>query len=195
MLNKPIYVIIAGSNGSGKSTYYRTFKEFSFELRGSIRINPDEILANQGSKWSDEQAQFQSGKTAVRMICDCIKSKVSFNQETTLSGNVTTHIRRIEKAKANGFSVFLIYVGLSSVELAKQRIAERVLKGGHGIPDEVVERRYKQSFSNLKEIIGYCDAVEIVDNNVDYDIVYSRERDKIKLNKLKNYPYLKNWTQ
>ena len=48
------------------------------------------------------------------------------------------------------------YVGIESAEIAKQRIAERVKMGGHGIPDRDVEKRYEESLRNLGEAVGQC---------------------------------------
>lgn len=58
----------------------------------------------------------------------------------------------------------MYYIGISSAELAKQRIACRVIKGGHGIPDEDVERRYRETFENLKVVLPLCDLVSLYDN-------------------------------
>lgn len=53
---------------------------------------------------------------------------------------------------------------MDSVEIAKQRIAYRVQHGGHGIPDEDVERRYVKSRLQLTKIIDLCDLAIIYDN-------------------------------
>ena len=53
---------------------------------------------------------------------------------------------------------------MESAEIAKERIAHRVSQGGHGIPDEDVERRYIESFKRLKEIINICNLVVLYDN-------------------------------
>ena len=63
-----------------------------------------------------------------------------------------------------GYKIELHYVGVDSVNIAKERIAYRVSKGGHGIPDADVERRYMESFKRLKEIISLCDLVVLYDN-------------------------------
>ncbi|GAA6444825.1 MULTISPECIES: hypothetical protein [Hungatella] len=56
-----------------------------------------------------------------------------------------------------GYGIELHYVGVDSPEIAKQRIAERVKMGGHGIPDKDVEKRFGESLRNLHEIIDLCD--------------------------------------
>ena len=62
-------------------------------------------------------------------------------------------------------NVRLYYIGLDTVEESKQRIANRVAKGGHNIPDEDVNRRFKNRWAALKEILPFCDDALFFDNN------------------------------
>lgn len=66
--------------------------------------------------------------------------------------------------RVNIDEIELHYVGLESIELAKQRIAYRVAHGGHGIPDADVERRYVESFEHLNMVKDKCDLVVLYDN-------------------------------
>lgn len=151
------YEIFAGVNGAGKSTLYATRRESGRENR----INSDEILKNLGD-WRNSSLSAKAGKEAVFRIRDYFERGCSFNQETTLCGH--SILRNIKKAKKLGYVVVIHYVGLDSVDLAKQRIAYRVKHGGHGIPDEDVERRYTESIRNLFTIIPFCDLVDLYDN-------------------------------
>ena len=72
-------------------------------------------------------------------------------------------------AKSLGYKIELHYVGVASVDIAKERIAYRVSKGGHGIPDADVERRYSESFDRLKEIISLCDLTILYDNTENFN--------------------------
>lgn len=56
------------------------------------------------------------------------------------------------------------YIGVNTVEIAKERVNLRVQKGGHGIPDNDIERRYIDSLNNLKKAIEICDEIKIYDN-------------------------------
>ncbi len=151
------YVIIAGVNGAGKSTLYNTTKN----LKPLPRVNTDEIVREIGS-WKDASIVMEAGKIAVKRIEEYLLKGESFNQETTLCGH--SILNNIERAKKLGYRIELIYVGVDSVEIAKQRIAKRVADGGHGIPDADVSRRYYESFDNLKKIISKCDLVSLCDN-------------------------------
>lgn len=155
------YIIIAGVNGAGKSTLYQTLGC----LKKYDRVNTDEIVREFG-RWDNPADSIKAGKIAVKKIKNNIGKGVSFNQETTLCGN--SIISNILKAKEKGFIIELHYVGVESAEIAKNRIAYRVLHGGHGIPDSDVERRYIQSFENLIKVLAICDTAVLYDNTTQF---------------------------
>ena len=74
-------------------------------------------------------------------------------------------IRNINTAIKLNYEIELNYVGVSSSKLAIDRVDKRVKMGGHGIPREYIERRYKESLKNLKKIIPICNYVIIYDNS------------------------------
>ncbi|MCI5959408.1 MAG: zeta toxin family protein [Lachnospiraceae bacterium] len=151
------YILIAGVNGAGKSTLYRTLDS----LQQMERINTDEIIRSFGD-WNNPADVLKAGKIAVAKIKDCFEKGITFNQETTLCGNVV--VKNIELARKLGYEVELHYVGVDTVEIAKERIAYRVAHGGHGISDSDVERRYKESFEQLNKLKSNCDLVILYDN-------------------------------
>ena len=153
------YIIYAGVNGAGKSTLYRTPAHKS--IRDFRRINTDEMVQKMGD-WKDVQLQMQAGKEAVKKIKEYFANGISFNQETTLCGHST--MKNIQQAKKLGYSVEMYYVGVADAQTAIERVANRVKNGGHGIPDETIEKRYSQSMENLAKAIPLCDQVIILDN-------------------------------
>lgn len=159
-MKSPIYTIYAGVNGAGKTTLYH---QKSFDKREvDIRINSDEILKENGGDWRNSTDQKNAMMEAIRRIKKCLDQRISFNQETTLTGHVI--VQNIKKAKEKGFIIKLHYVGLESADLAVQRVRNRVERGGHGIAEEDIRRRYEQSLQNLKKVISLCDEVAIYDN-------------------------------
>ena len=148
------YILFAGCNGVGKSTLYQTNDLF----RNMPRVNMDEIVREFGS-WKNESDAFKAGKIAVGKISSYFREALSFNQEVTLCGQSIW--KNIEKAHELGYQVEMYYVGVASVEIAKERVALRVKKGGHGIPDKDIERRFVESIKNLPRAIRVCDIVEI----------------------------------
>lgn len=155
----PTYTIFAGVNGAGKTSIYQSI--YYNENKNEKRINTDEMVARIGS-WQDKHLQLKCGREAVKLIKEYINNKISFNQETTLCGK--SIIRNIQLAKNNGFYIVINYIGLKDSELAKKRVRIRVKKGGHGISDNDIERRYYDSLRNLIEILPLCDEVNIYDN-------------------------------
>ncbi|MFX0547780.1 zeta toxin family protein [Hathewaya histolytica] len=155
----PTYTIFAGVNGAGKTLIYKSI--YYHENKDEKRINTDEMVARIGS-WKDSNLQIKCAREAVKLIKHYILKGISFNQETTLSGR--SIIKNINFAKEKGFYIVMNYIGLENTELAKERIKIRVNKGGHGIPDKDIERRYYDSLKNLNDVIEICDEVNIYDN-------------------------------
>ena len=152
------YVLIAGVNGAGKSTLYQTLDS----LKDMKRINVDEIVRSFG-QWNNFSDVAKAGKIAIRNVEEYFEQGLSFNQETTLCGRSIKN--NIDKALSLGYEIELHYVGVNTVEIAKERIKYRVLHGGHGIPDEDVERRYFESLDNLREVLPLCNIAVMYDNS------------------------------
>lgn len=155
------YIIIAGVNGVEKSTLYQSTPS----LQDMPRINTDEIVRDIGS-WKNSADIFKAGKIAVRLLYQYLKDGISFNQETTLCGK--SIIKNIQKAKEYGYYIEMHYIGIDSPESAKNRVHQRVKKGGHGIPDSDIEKHYYESFQNLKSVLNYCDLIAFYDNTTEF---------------------------
>ena len=151
------YIIIAGVNGAGKSTLYQTIES----LKEMPRVNVDEIVREIGD-WKNMSDVFKAGKIAVKRISQYFVESITFNQETTLCGQ--TIIRNILKAKELGYFIELHYVGVDSVEIAKDRVKHRVQQGGHGIPESDIEKRYEETFERLNSILKECNLIAFYDN-------------------------------
>ena len=151
------YILIAGVNGAGKSTLYQTLST----MKGMPRVNTDEILRKFGD-WKNPRDLIRAGKIAVTMLGAYLDQGVSFNQETTLCGR--SLFRNITRAKQNGYSIELHYIGVASADVAKERVRFRVAQGGHGIPEELIEKRYEESLLNLGRVLPQCDLAVLYDN-------------------------------
>lgn len=174
-MKEKIFTIFAGVNGAGKSTLYNS--PILEKEKLGVRINTDEIVRTFGD-WKNEADQVKAGKIAIKLRRNCIEKGLSFNQETTLTGK--SIIKFIDQVKEKGYKVHLFYVGVNSPEIAKERIAGRVKKGGHDIPNETVERRYYESIENLKIILSKVDLAEIYDNSNSYTLVVTKREGVIK---------------
>jgi predicted ABC-type ATPase len=155
----PSYTIFAGVNGAGKTSIYKSI--YYEENKLEKRINTDEMVERLGS-WQDNNLQIKIAREAVKLLKYYISNEISFNQETTLSGK--SIIRNMITAKSNGYYVVMNYIGIESPDIAKERVKIRVSKGGHGVPEDTIERRYHESLQNLKAVINICDELNIYDN-------------------------------
>lgn len=155
-----IYTIIAGANGVGKTSLYQILKS-SDDL--GERINTDEIVSEKGS-WMDKLLQIKAGRTAMNLLNKYISNEITFHQETTLPGNVIH--KQIKKAKEKGFQIRLYYVGVESVDVSLKRVEKRVTKGGHGIDENTIRKRFAAMPDQLKTILPLCDTASFYDNTV-----------------------------
>jgi predicted ABC-type ATPase len=160
----PTYTIFAGVNGAGKTSIYKSI--YYEENKAEKRINTDEMLERIGS-WKDNNLQIKIAREAVKLLNYYINNEISFNQETTLSGK--SIVNNIITAKSKGYYVVMNYIGVESPDIAKERVKIRVSKGGHGIPEDTIERRYHKSLENLKEVINVCDELNIYDNTTKFE--------------------------
>ena len=156
------FTIVAGVNGAGKSTLY----QLDPDLKCENRVNADEILKESGGDWKNFADVLKAGKRAVALLNSYIDTGASFNQETTLCGNSV--IRNIEKAKESGYLIEMHYIGLDSVDIAKERVAKRVSQGGHGVAESDIERRYIASLEAFWKVLPLCNLVAVYDNTEDF---------------------------
>lgn len=73
-----------------------------------------------------------------------------------------------------GYVIHLYYIGLESPDISKERIRNRVLKGGHDIPSDVIDKRYIETFENLKKLLPLVDYARIYDNTEKYKLCYGK---------------------
>jgi predicted ABC-type ATPase len=175
----PNLYIIAGCNGAGKTTASYTVLPEILDCKEFV--NADEI-AKGLSPFQPEKVAIQSGRIMLERIDELLISKVDFAFETTLSSK--SYVNTVKEAQENRYNVTLIYFWLNSVDLAKERVKVRVTEGGHNIPAEVIERRYKLGLENLfKLFIPIVDSWMIFDNSSNDSNLIS-EGGKVEENKV-----------
>lgn len=159
--------IIAGCNGAGKTTAAynllpKVFNTIEF-------VNADEI-ARGLSPFNRDGVVIKAGKIMLERIKYLYNNKKDFAFETTLSGLI--HLNFIKLAKQHGYDVVLLFIWLNAIELAKERVAVRVSKGGHNVLEKVIERRYKKGHKNLEKYISEADDWYIYDNSgAEYELI------------------------
>lgn len=126
-------IIIAGPNGAGKTTFAREF--LPHEAACPVFVNADLIAAGL-SPFDVEAAALQAGRLMLQELERHFQARRSFAFETTLSGR--TWLRHIGRWQAAGYRVELIFLRLKSADEAVARVQQRVLQGGHDIPEAVI---------------------------------------------------------
>lgn len=135
----PNVIVIAGPNGAGKSTLAPTLVRDTFGI--TEYVNAD-VIAEGLSAYAPENAGIDAGRTMLARLDGLASGKVDFSFETTLA--TRTYAKRLKSLQEIGYSVFIIYIWLSSESFAIERVKARVGSGGHNIPEETVRRRYEQ---------------------------------------------------
>lgn len=130
--------IIAGANGSGKTTFALSYAEFS----GLEFVNADEIAKTLNREAMDHE-KFNAGKIFLRQVEKLLEQKQDLILETTMSGKYL--IKIIQKAKQSGYFIDIFYLYLDNVVNNIARVQNRVYNGGHNIPREDIVRRYYRS--------------------------------------------------
>lgn len=125
-------------------------------------VNADEI-AKGLSPFKPEEVAIEAGRLMLQRIDLLLSRHVTFAVETTLS--TKSYKQLVERARMSGYQVILLFFWLSSPEMAKMRVAQRVLSGGHDIPPDVIYRRYWAGLRNLFEIfVPVVDLWSLYDN-------------------------------
>ena len=150
-----VYTIIGGVNGTGKSSLTGVLRAQRNDL--GVIVDVDRITALAGV------SPLEGGKMAIRRIDDCLDKGISFTQESTLSGFRTA--QTAARAKRDGYTVRLFYVGLDTPEESLARIANRVKRGGHNIGTEDVLRRFAGRWEAVSKVLPYCDEAHFFDND------------------------------
>ena len=141
----PQLVILAGPNGAGKTTASKRL------LRDTLAVSPfvnADTIARGLSEFEPESAAIEAGKIMISRMRDLVAKRTSFAIETTLASRSLAGFIRTAR-KDHGYSVTLYFLWLPSADLAVKRVAERVLLGGHHVPEEVVRRRYERGIANF----------------------------------------------
>lgn len=161
-MNEKRLYIIGGPNGAGKTTASYSVLPKILECREFV--NADEI-ARGLSPFNPESVAIEAGRLMLTRISELLRRNESFSIETTLA--TRSYFRLIEQAHRQGYDVTLLFFWLRTPEQAIERVAERVSKGGHNIPSDVIRRRYQEGINNLFQIyMPIVDTWVLVNNSM-----------------------------
>ena len=152
--------VIAGPNGAGKTTFAREFLPTYADCKNFINAD---LIAQGVSPFSPQAAAFRAGRLMLEEIELHSRRDEDFGFETTLSGR--SYLSLIQRLKKKGYRVHLFFLFVEGIEVTLSRIKDRVLKGGHDVPETVVRRRFGRSVGNFfREYRPLVDSWYLFDN-------------------------------
>lgn len=163
--------IIARPNGAEKTVFATEF--LPNEAHCPIFINAD-LIAAELSPLQPDLAAIQAGRMMLKMIHDCVERKEDFAFETTLSG--LGYTRLIPLWQKEGYLIKLFFLRLPTPEMAIERVSQRVVEGGHDVPEQTVRRRFYSGWNNFNSI--YRDIVDewvVYENSGDSPVLLSEK--------------------
>ncbi len=160
-MTQPQLYMIAGPNGAGKTTAAMTLLPDFLSVHEFV--NADEI-ARGLNPLEPEGQPVAAGRIMLERIDALIKERKNFAFETTAASRIFAS--KLKQAKASGYRTGLIYLWLPNVDVAKNRVRQRVAHGGHNIPDHDLERRFARSLRNLVHLyLPMVDEANVYDSS------------------------------
>ena len=167
-------IVFAGPNGSGKSTI-TNFLQVKYEY-----INADAI--KRATNCTDLEAAIK----ATEMREDLLNRNKDFAFETVLS--TERNLDLLKRAKAKDYFIRSYFILTKDVNININRIEQRVLKGGHGVPVDKIRSRYLKSIDNLKELIRISDICNVYDNsNAKIRRIFKKRKEEYYFNESKHW--------
>lgn len=160
MKNRKNVYIIAGPNGSGKTTFASKF--LPYYVRCLNFVNAD-LIAQGLSPFSPRDAAIKAGKLVLSQIHEFARAGVDFSFESTLAGK--SYVNFFKELRTRGYKLHLFFLWIPDEELAIARIKDRVSEGGHNVPTQDVRRRFKRSVPNFFKLYRFLfDSWMLFDN-------------------------------
>lgn len=167
----PNLYIVAGPNGAGKTTFA---KEFLPNYVKCLEFVNADLIAEGISPFFPEQAAIRAGRMMLEQIHLLADKNRDFGFETTLAGK--SYVRLLNNLKSKGYRIHLYFLWIDNVDIALERIADRVRRGGHNVPEEIVRRRFNRGLPNLFNLYRpLLDFWAIFDNSTDSPFMIAYE--------------------
>lgn len=156
---RPGLVLLAGPNGAGKSTLYQTRVAPSF---AGPFINAD-LIQRDELRDASMQASYRAAAIASERRSKLLDARKSFATETVFSHPSKLNI--IADAKARGYIVIVMHVGVDDPDLSVARVRGRTEEGGHDVPEEKIRARYDRGQPLIRQAVLRADRGMVFDNS------------------------------
>ena len=163
-MKKPVLIVIAGPNGSGKTSTTRLVIKHEWAEQ-CVYINPDEIAQTKFGDWNDSNAVRKAVEYCEEWREQLLNEKTNFIFETVLSSN--NKVDFLQRAKNAGYFIRMFFICTESPIINASRIAKRVLEGGHDVPIPKIISRYQKAIINAGKIMKFADRAYFYDNSID----------------------------
>ena len=121
----PSLIIVAGPNGAGKSTAAPALLR---ETLGVTEFVNADVIAQGLSAFEPKRVAFAAGRIMLARLQELAQQGANFAFETTLSSK--SFSRWTRQLMQTGYQFHLVFLWLSSADMAVQRVADRVRHRG-----------------------------------------------------------------
>ncbi len=163
-MRKPVLIVIAGPNGSGKTSTTRLMIKHEWAEQ-CVYINPDEIAQSKFGDWNDVNAVRQAVEYCETWREQLLQERKDFIFETVLSSEGKVDF--LKRAKEAGYFIRMFFICTDNPTINAARIAKRVMEGGHDVPIQKIISRYMKAIVNAEKVARFADRVYFYDNSID----------------------------
>ena len=160
----PVLIVIACPNGSGKTSVTSQLLKHEWTEK-CYYINPDIIAKEKFGDWNDNNAVMKAALFSEKLREQLLSEHKDLIFETVLSSEAK--VDYIHRAKKAGYFVRLFFICTETPAINAQRIANRVIEGGHDVPITKIISRYQKSISNAIKVTRFIDRAYFYDNSID----------------------------
>ena len=183
-MRKPVLIVIAGPNGSGKTSTTRLVIKHAWAEQ-CVYINPDEIAQSKFGDWNDANAVRQAVEYCEEWREQLLREHKDFIFETVLSSDGKVDF--LKRAKEEGYFIRMFFICTESPTINAARIANRVMEGGHDVPIQKIISRHEKAIINAVKVTEFADRAYFYDNSVD-------NQDALLLYRTKDGKFAKQYT-
>lgn len=160
-MQSPYLIVIAGCNGSGKSTFSKVYSNDTvpFDYDKRFMENYNSLI---DSEFRDIMARNQTTQDLESSIRRAFSNKENFSYETNFDNSP---MEWVKEAKGKKYITILIFFCLDSIDLAKTRVKNRTENNGHFVADDTISYKWKEGYKNLNKFYSYFDSLLLVDNS------------------------------
>ncbi len=189
---KPLGIIVAGHNGSGKSTMWYEHVAPALHMplvnadRMMLSILPEVPAGGKLPAWAsklrdgDRSWMGVAQRGVEAFVIQAMAAGVPFATETVFSdwrpqpgGTIASKIDRIREMQTAGYFVLLLFVGLSDPTLSLGRVLTRVAKGGHNVDPAKLIERFPRTQIAIRQALPIADAAILADNSRTQDYAFT----------------------